>query len=322
MAAIVKEVSEVLLVDTINKNTFKQTWKKINRNMALYVFVLPMLIYFILFHFAPLYGLQIAFRNFKPVDGIIGSEWVGLKYIIKFLTSYSFWSLMKNTLVISLYTLIISFPFAIILALIVNYIPFKAMKKVTQTVTYAPHFVSAVVLVGILNVFLMPGSGVLNAFLINLGFNAVDFLGKPELFPHIYALSDVWSHCGWNAILYIATLASVSPELHEAANIDGANKLKRIWHIDLPALLPTIIIMLIMNCGNLLNVGFEKVLLMQSSANLSSSEIISTYVYKIGLQNGQYSYAAAIGFFNNIINCLILLVVNKLAKKTTETSLW
>jgi putative aldouronate transport system permease protein len=319
LAAIVKEV---LLVNTLNKNTFKQTWKKISRNMALYVFVLPMLIYFILFHIVPLFGLQIAFRNFKPADGIMGSQWVGLKYITKFLTSYSFWPLMKNTLVISLYTLIIGFPFSIILALIVNYIPFRGMKKLTQTVTYAPHFVSAVVLVGMLNVFLMPSSGVLNAFLINLGFNAVDFLGKPELFPHIYALSDVWSHCGWNAILYIATLANVSPELHEAANIDGANKLKRIWHIDLPALLPTIVIMLIMNCGNLLNVGFEKVLLMQSSANLSSSEIISTYVYKIGLQNGQYSYAAAIGFFNNIINCLILLIVNRLAKKTTETSLW
>ncbi len=305
-----------------NKNKWKRLWKSINRNTALYVFVLPMLIYFIIFHIAPLYGLQIAFRNFKPANGIMGSDWVGLKYIAKFLTSYSFWSLMKNTLVISLYTLVISYPFAIILALIINYIPFGTMKKVTQTVTYAPHFVSSVVLVGMLNVFLMPGSGVFNIFMSNLGFKPVDFLGKPDLFAHIYALSDVWSHCGWNAILYIATLAGVSPELHEAAMIDGANKLRRIWHIDIPALLPTAIIMLIMNCGNILNVGFEKVLLMQSSANLSASEIISTYVYKIGLQSGQYSYAAAIGFFNNMINCVILLIVNKIAQKTSETSLW
>lgn len=296
--------------------------KNMWRNRALYIFVLPMVIYFGVFHIAPLYGLQIAFRDFKPAMGIFASPWAGMKYIEKFINSFSFWSLLRNTLSLSLYCLVITLPIAILLALIINYTPFKRLKKLTQTMSYAPHFVSMVVLVGIMNVFFMPGSGVVNIFLEKIGISAIDFLGSPNLFPHMYAWSRVWSHTGYSAILYIATLTGVSPELHEAAVVDGANKLQRIYHIDLPAILPTAIIMLIMECGNLLNVGFEKAFLMQTPGNLTTSEIISTYVYKIGLLNTQYSYASAIGLFNNIINCVILLVVNQIAKKSTETSLW
>lgn len=297
-------------------------WRRIWRNRALYLFTLPMVVYFALFHYAPLYGLQIAFKDFKPGLGIFGSKWVGLKYIIKFIDSFSFWSLLRNTLTLSVYCLLITVPFAILLALVINYTPFARLRKTTQTLSYAPHFVSMVVLVGMMNVFFMPGSGVVNVILTRLGLSAIDFMGDPNLFPHMYAWSRVWSHTGYSAILYIATLAGVSPELHEAAIVDGANKLKRILHIDIPAILPTIIIMLIMECGNLLNVGFEKAFLMQSPSNLTTSEIISTYVYKMGLLNTQYSYAAAIGLFNNVINLIILLLVNRVAAKTTETSLW
>lgn len=299
-----------------------RTWKKIWQNRALYIFALPMTLYFIIFNIVPLYGLQIAFKDFKPSKGIMGSPWAGFKYIEKFFTSFSFWELLRNTMVLSLYCLVLTFPFAILLALIVNYTPFNALKKLTQTVSYAPHFISMVVLVGMMNVFLMPGSGTVNIWLGKLGIEAIDFMGSPSMFPHVYAWSRVWSHTGYNAILYIAALTSVGPELHEAAIVDGANKLQRIWNIDIPAILPTAIIMLIMESGNLLNVGFEKAFLMQSPGNLTTSEIISTYVYKVGLLNTQYSYAAAIGLFNNVINCIILLVVNKIANKTTETSLW
>jgi len=298
------------------------TWSRIWRNRALYLFVLPMLVYFAVFHFAPLYGLQIAFKDFKPYQGIAGSRWVGLKYIIKFIDSYSFWTLMRNTLVLSLYCMAITLPMAVFLALVVNYTPFPKLKRLTQTISYAPHFVSMVVLVGMMNVFFMPGSGVVNTLLEKVGIPAIDFMGNPSIFPHMYAWSRVWSHTGYSAILYIATLTGVSPELHEAAVVDGASKLQRIIHVDIPAIIPTFIIMLILESGNLLNVGFEKAFLMQTPGNLTTSEIISTYVYKVGFLNTQYSYAAAIGLFNNIINCVVLLTVNHVARKTGETSLW
>lgn len=298
------------------------TWKSINRNGALYLFVLPMLVYFMLFKIIPLYGLQIAFKNFKPVKGIMGSDWVGLKYFIKFVNSLNFWQLMRNTLTLSLYNLLLGFPFAILLALVINYTPYVRLKKLTQTVSYAPHFVSTVVMVGMLNVFLLPGSGVVNVLLGRLGLEPINFLGDAKMFPHVYTWSGLWSHCGYNAILYIAALTSISPELHEAATVDGANKLQRILHIDLPAIAPTAITLLIMNCGNILNVGFEKAYLMQTASNLPSSEIISTYVYKIGLLSTQYSYAAAIGMFNNVINCVILLVVNHIADRVSGSGLW
>lgn len=301
---------------------WKSTWRGIKRNWALYLFVLPMLIYFLMFHIIPLYGLQIAFKNFKPARGFAGSEWVGLKYFVKFVTSLNFWQLMRNTLTLSLYNLLLNFPFAILLALVINYTPSLRLRKFTQTISYAPHFVSTVVLVGMLNVFLMPGSGVVNAVLGRMGIGPINFLGDPGKFPHVYAWSGLWAHCGYNAILYIAALTGISPELHEAATVDGANKLQRIIHIDLPAIAPTAITLLIMNCGNILNVGFEKAYLMQAASNLPTSEIISTYVYKIGLLNTQYSYAAAIGLFNNIINCVVLLIVNHIADRVSGLGLW
>lgn len=296
--------------------------KKFKKNSILYLFLLPMSIYILIFNYMPLAGLQIAFKNFVATKGIWGSEWAGFKYFIQFFTSPMFGKLLRNTLVISLYQLIFSFPIPIILALILNYTPNQRLKKITQTATYAPHFISTVVLVGMLFVFFDPVSGIGSVILKALGMKNPQVLTDPSSFPHLYVWSAIWQTTGWSSIIYIAALAGVSPELHEAAIADGASKMQRICYIDLPMLMPTAIILLILSCGNIMNLGFEKVFLMQTAPNLSTSEIISTYVYKIGLQGQQYSYASAIGLFNNIINFTILLLVNKIAGKTTENSLW
>ncbi len=295
---------------------------RIWRNRGLYILLIPMLIYFILFNVLPIWGLQIAFRDFKPVLGITGSPWVGLKYIKKFVTSYSFWTLLRNTLVLSVYCLVICLPLAMFLAIVLKYLPMKRTSRFIQVASYAPHFISMVVLVGMLKTFLMPGSGVVNVILTKLGKNTIDFMGNPNYFPHLYAWTKVWSHLGFNAIIFIAGLTSVSEDLHEAAIVDGADKMQRIWNIDIPSIMPMMIILMIMEAGNLLNVGFEKAFLMQTASNLGVSEIISTYTYKMGLLSTQYSYASAIGLFNNVINCIILVIVNKVAQKTTESSLW
>ena len=295
---------------------------RIWRNRGLYILLIPMLIYFILFNVLPIWGLQIAFRDFKPVLSITGSPWVGLKYIKKFVSSYSFWTLLRNTLVLSVYCLVICLPLAMFLAIVLKYLPMKRTSRFIQVASYAPHFISMVVLVGMLKTFLMPGSGVVNVILAKLGKNTIDFMGNPNYFPHLYAWTKVWSHLGFNAIIFIAGLTSVSEDLHEAAIVDGADKMQRIWNIDIPSIMPMMIILMIMEAGNLLNVGFEKAFLMQTASNLGVSEIISTYTYKMGLLSTQYSYASAIGLFNNVINCIILVIVNKVAQKTTESSLW
>lgn len=291
-------------------------------NYVLYLFLLPALIYVAVFCYAPLYGIQIAFKNFSAYKGIWDSPWIGFQHFTTFFSSYRFSLLVKNTLVLSIYSLIAGFPAPIILALMINYIKNTHFKKWTQTLTYAPHFISTVVLVGMLNMFLSPTSGFVNTFLKSIGLNSIYFFGEASLFKHVYVWSGIWQSSGWGAIIYIAALAGVSPELHEAAIIDGATKLRRVWHIDIPALMPTAIILLIMNAGSVMSVGFEKAFLMQTDLNLNASEIISTYVYKVGLQNAEYSYSTAIGLFNNVINLVILILVNQMAKHFSETSLW
>ena len=286
----------------------------------LYLFLLPTLIYLLIFNYWPMYGVQIAFRNFKPTKGIWGSPWVGMKNFDKFFHSYMFKDLLTNTIVLSVYQIVASFAFPILLALLLNYCVSNKLRKVTQMVTYAPHFISTVVLVGMLNVFLSE-SGIINHLLNLLGLRSVPFLSDAGMFRHIYVWSHIWQRTGYNSVIYIAALAGVNPELHEAAIVDGANKLQRILHIDLPAIMPTAIILLIMSTGNMLSLGFEKVYLMQNDLNLGVSEIISTYVYKIGLLNAQYSYSTAIGLFNNVINLIVLLTVNKIADKLSGTSL-
>lgn len=291
------------------------------KNWILYLFVLPMFVYLLIFHYLPLYGVQIAFRDYKVIKGIWGSDWVGFKHFNNFFTSYQFWDLLKNTLTLSIYSLIAGFPLPIIFALLLNYCNSTKLKKTSQMISYAPHFISVVVFCGMILVFLSNG-GIINQILMKFGINPVKFLSNPKAFKHIYVWSGVLKNIGWGSIMYIAVLANVSPELHEAAIIDGASKFKRVLYVDIPAIVPTMVIMLITRCGEIMDVGFEKVLLLQNSINLEYSEVISTYVYKIGILGGQFSYSAAIGLFNNIINLLLLLLVNKIAKKVSDVSLW
>lgn len=292
----------------------------ITQNYVLYIFLLPSLMYLLLFQYAPLYGIQIAFKDFSAGKGVWGSPWVGLKHFERFFSSYLFIDLLVNTLLLSATQLIVSFPFPILLALLLNHTTHRRLGKITQTVTYAPHFISTVVMVGMLLVFLAP-SGMVNQLVRLLGGGTVSFMGDAKMFRPIYVWSNVWQQMGWNSVIYIAALSGVSPELHEAAIVDGANKLHRIWYIDLPCLMPTAIILLIMNTGSLLSLGFEKAFLMQNDVNIGYSEIISTYVYKVGLLNARFSYSTAIGLFNNVVNFIILLSVNGIAKKISGISL-
>lgn len=293
------------------------------RNWLLYVFLLPAVIYIATFMYAPMYGLIIAFKDFTASKGIMGSPWAGIKWFRTFFEAPRFWQILGNTLAISLYSLVVGFPLPIILALIINNINNLKFKKFTQTVTYMPYFISTVVLVGMMSVLFSPRSGVINTLLSYVGGSGETFfMGESKYFRHMYVWSGVWQNMGWNSIIYIAALTGVSQELHEAARIDGANKLQRILHVDIPAILPTMIILLIMNCGNVLSVGYEKVYLLQNDLNTPVSEVISTYIYKMGLQQQRYSYSTAIGLFNNVINFLVLVTVNKISNKVSGTGLF
>lgn len=301
----------------------KEMKKSLKRDWLLYLFLLPVLVYVVLFCYWPMYGLQISFQRFTFAQGFSGSEWVGLYWFKKFINGPKFWTILKNTLVLSFYSLFASFPLPIILALVLNNVKSLKFKKFAQTVTYMPHFISTVVIVGMMSLFFSPTSGVVNTILSWLGGSGnTYFMGRSEYFPHMYVWSGVWQSMGWNSIIYLAALAGVDPQLHEAARIDGANKLQRVLHIDIPSILPTIVILLIMRCGSLIGVGHEKVYLMQNDLNMDVAEVISTYVYKMGLLSKQYSFSTAVGLMNNVVNFLLLIVVNKISAKVSETSLW
>lgn len=307
----------------LDRKHFLKSWRLIRRNWLLYVFLLPSLVYVALFCYWPMYGIQIAFRDFTFTGGFTGSEWVGLKWFETFLKSPRLGPILKNTLVLSLYGMISGFPLPIMLALILNNVKNTRRKKFAQTITYMPHFISATVLVGMLSLFFSPGSGFVNTMLSYLGGSGdTYFMGKAEYFPHMYVWSGHWQGVGWGSIIYMAALSAVDLTLHEAATIDGANKIQRVWHIDLPALMPTIVILLVMNCGSMIGVGYEKVYLMQNSLNIEASEVISTYVYKMGLGNKMYSLSTAIGLLNNVVNFVLLLIANKTSNKLSGISLW
>lgn len=258
----------------------------------------------------------------SPTKGFFGSPWVGIKYFKKFFESYNFWQIFYNTVALSFYNLIATFPIPIIFALLLNQMRLRSLKKVIQTASYAPYFISVVVLVGMMNVFFSPSSGIVNVVIKMLGGTPVYFMGKPELFRPIYVWTNVWQTTGRSAIIYIAALTGVSMDLHEAAMVDGANKLQRTLHIDIPGILPTAIIMLILNLGQIMSIGFEKAYLMQNTLNITASEIISTYVYKIGLLGAQFSFSTAIGLFNSVINFSMVVGLNMLSRKLSDTSLW
>lgn len=301
----------------------KMVWR-IRQHGGFYLLLVPSLILLIVFTYVPMYGVVIAFKNFKPIDGIWGSQWVGFTQFERFFSQAAFWDILKNTLVLSVYSLLAGFPMPIILALALNSCAFKRFGKTVQLITYAPHFISTVVFVGILNIFFAPTMGIVQQFLEILGMadEPLQILMDADAFPHLYVWSGVWQGMGWGSIIYLAALSGVDPSLHEASVVDGANKLQRIWYIDLPCIVPTIVTLLILNCGSILSVGFEKVYLMQNSMNLSNSEIISTYVYKMGLLNSQYSYSTAIGFFNSVINMILLVTVDRISKKMGQDGLF
>jgi len=300
--------------------------KKYGRYWQLYFFLLLPIVYIVIFAYIPMAGVQIAFRRFTYLGGIWGSPWVGFTNFIKFFNSYIFTRVIGNTLRISFYDIIAGFPFPIIFALCLNTIERRKFKKFLQTITYMPHFISVVVIVGILMQFFHPLNGIYGIAVAGLtGKQAANLFGMPNAFPHLYVWSGIWQHFGWGSIIYVATLTSVPEELYEAAKVDGAGRLKMVLHIDIPALAPTITIMLILRLGAIMSIGFEKAWLMQNSLNLRTSELISTFVYKQGLAAGgptDFSYAAAIGFFNSLVNLFLIVIVNKIAKKLSDTSLW
>lgn len=300
--------------------------KIFRRDWQLYVFMLIPLIWVIIFCYAPMFGAQIAFRKYQPRLGIWDSPWVGFYQFKKFFNSYQFSRVMMNTVVISLYTILCSFPLPIIFALVLNSTRSHKFRTVTQTIATMPHFISVVVLVGILLQIFNSRTGVYGTLMESItGAYPEDLFSKPANFRHMYVWSGVWQQFGWNSIVYIAALAAVSPELHEAAQIDGASRFQRMLHVDFPAILPTITIMLILRMGSVMTIGFEKVYLMQNSLNLTASEIISTYVYKVGLSSAgttDLSYSTAIGLFNSAINLVLISVTNFIARKLDGNGLW
>jgi len=296
--------------------------KLIRRDWQLLLLCAIPVTYFLVFHYVPMYGVQIAFKEFRAVDGIWGSAWVGLKHFKRFFSSSQFWPLIKNTLGLSFMQILLGFPVPILLAIMLNQVKHQKYRKFVQTIAYCPHFISIVVLTGMLYIFLSPRNGIINQVIQAFGGEPVFFLGDTRYFKITYVISGIWQHAGWSTIIYIAALAGVSTDLYEAAQVDGANKWQRIWHIDLPGILPTIVMMLILEMGKVMNLGFQKVYLMQNAQNLAASEIISTYIYKVGMLDAQYSYSAAINLFNNLINIILLVTVNKLAKIVTDNSLW
>lgn len=333
MSAVKEELNnQVLLKD--NKPDFRLDDREIKRkrkqykrkmifqNWELYLLVLPLMLYIIVFAYFPMYGIQIAFKDFNPVDGIWGSDWVGFKHFIRFFDSYYFWDLIRNTVGISFYSLLAGFPIPIILALSLNEAKDGIFKRVVQTVTYAPHFISVVVMAGIIITFLTPSTGIVNYFIQALGFEPISFMTEPGWFKSVYVWSGVWQSAGWGTIIYLAALAGVDPQLHEAAIMDGASRWQRIWYINIPAITPTIVILLILDMGSFLSVGFEKILLLQNALNMESSDVISTFVYRVGLVEGQYSFGTAVDIFNAVINAILLITVNYIARKRTEASLW
>lgn len=299
--------------------------RRIRNSWQLYVLLAAPIIYAIIFLWGPLYGMQIAFKNFSVGLGISGSPWVGMKYFDTFIHSYNFWPIIKNTLILNVYELAALFPLPIVLALLLNSVRSKMASRGVQLITYAPHFISTVVVVvGIMVMLLDPNGGLVNQAVTALGHKPIDFLGNPDLFRHVYVWSGAWQTLGYSAIIYLAALAGIDPALHEAATVDGATRLSRIWHIDLPGIMPVTVTLLVLNMGSILTSGFEKVLLLQNPLNLGVSQVIDTYVYQIGLKSSipQFSYATAIGVFKSIFALVLLVTANTLARRIAKQGLW
>ena len=303
----------------VKKQSFKAYMKG---HYDLYLLLLPAILYTAVFLYIPMYGVLMAFQDYSPVKGLMGSNFVGLKHFKKFFSTYMAKQIISNTVILSGYSLLASFPFPVILALMLNYCVNRRFGKIVQTVTYMPYFISVMVLVGMMNIFFSTNYGVVNTVLQALGIEPFSFMSSEKSFRHMYVWSGIWQGMGYSSVIYFAALSGIDPTLYEAAELDGASKLQRIRYIDLPSIMPTVIIMLIMSAGNLMSIGFEKAYLMQNDRNSGVSEIIATYVYKVGLIDARYSFSAAINLFNSAINFVILIVINKISRKLSDTSLW
>ncbi len=303
---------------------FNKVLKLVKTNYQLYLIILLPLIWITIFRYYPMYGVQIAFKKFRAAEGIMGSPWIGFANFTRFFNNVMFWDLIKNTLGISLYSLVLGFPAPIILALALNTSMHKKFAKTVQFIVYMPHFISMVVMAGIIIQFLAPRLGIINLIIEFCGGNKTDFLANPNYFSTVFVLSGIWQNAGWGTIIYLAALSAIDPSLHESAIVDGASKFQTILHIDIPGILPTIVVLLILDCGRIMSVGFEKVYLLQNALNLRASEVISTYVYKVAFasQLTDFSYSAAIGLFNSVINLVLIVIVNTVSKRITENSLW
>ena len=297
---------------------------RIRNAWQLYLLLLFPLVHLIIFAYVPMYGARIAFMDYSIARGMAGSSWVGLKHFRTFFQSYLFWRLLRNTLGLSLYSLAASFFVPVLFALSLNYISQRRIKRTAQLIAYAPYFISTVVMAGIILEFLAPDTGVINGLLRIFGGRKINFIAKPELFKSIFVWSDVWQTTGYSSVIYLAALAGIDPGLHEAAIVDGASKLQRVWHVDLPGLVPTIVILLLLRIAYILDVGFEKILLLQNPFNLRTSEVIDTYVYKIGIAStiANFSYASAVGLFKSLVGLFLLLMANSVLKRTAGSSLW
>lgn len=300
----------------VGKPRRKSLASRIWEYRQMYLLLLIPVVLTLVYKYYPMYGIQMAFRNFKPSRGILGSEWVGLEWFVRFFEAPNCWRMIKNTVLLSVFSLLWSFPVPIIIALALNQMRFRRYRRVVQTVIYAPHFISTMVICGMLKIFLSPSGG-----LINLLFGtSIDFLTESSMFRTIYIASGIWQDAGWGTIIYLATLSGVDPCLYEAAKIDGASMFQRIWNIDVPSLMPMAILQLIMAAGGIMNVGFEKVWLLQTELNKATSDVIAVYVYQQGIESAKYSYSTAIGLFNTAVNIVLLLIVNRIASKASDVS--
>lgn len=300
-------------------------WKRLGRdlrmNKYIYIMVLPVVVYYLIFHYGPMYGVIIAFKDFQVTEGIWGSEWVGFKHFIDFFNNYYFWRLIRNTFLISFYELIFAFPAPIILALLLNELRKLWFKRIVQTVSYLPHFISLVVVVGMLVDF-SSQNGLFNQFLALFGIEPISFMQKAEWFRTLYIGSGIWQGIGWGSIIYLAAMAGINPELYEAAKIDGAGRFRQMWHVTLPGITPIIVILLILQIGSIMSVGFEKIILMYNPMTRETADVISTYVYRKGILEANFSFSSAVGLFNAVINLTLLILANKISARVSETSLW
>lgn len=306
----------------LTKKKKKSIWRRIWQHRLYYLFMLPGIIWFIIFSYIPMYGLTVAFKDFNFIGGITGSPWAGLKYFKEFFNFYQSWEIIRNTLTISVMKLVIGFPMPIILALLLNEVKLMKFKKTVQTISYLPHFISWVVVVTILQRMLTPYGGPINEMIASLGFDKIQFLGNLEYFYQVVILSDIWKTVGFGAIIYLAVISGVDQQLYESAKMDGANRFRQMWHITIPSIRPVMVIMFLLACGSIMTVGYEQLLLLNTPSTASIGTVLDVYVIQSGLEQGRLSYATAVGLFQGIIGVILIIVANSISKKVNETSLW